>query len=73
MPQIPEQARTRDQGRGRIEIRSLKVATGPNLGFPHVARAIRLQRRTRDLASNRRRTTTVYAVTSLTHGVWLCR
>jgi hypothetical protein len=63
-PQISEQARTRDPGHGRVEIRPLKVATVPNLGFPHAARAIRLQRRTRDLASNHWPTTTVYAVTS---------
>jgi predicted transposase YbfD/YdcC len=64
--QVPEQARTRDRGHGRVELRSLKVATVPNLGFPHAAQAIRLQRRVRDLTSNRWTTTTVYAVTSLT-------
>jgi predicted transposase YbfD/YdcC len=63
---IPEQARTRDRGHGRVELRSLKVATVANLGFPHAAQAIRCQRRVRDLTGSRWTTTTVYAVTSLT-------
>jgi predicted transposase YbfD/YdcC len=67
-PQIPEQGRTRDRGHGRIETRSVKVATVEGLLFPHAAQAIRLQRRARDLAGNRGTITTVYAVTSLTAG-----
>jgi hypothetical protein len=58
--------RTRDQGHGRVELRTLKVATVPGLGFPHAAQAIQLTRRVRDHASRRWRTVTIYAVTSLT-------
>jgi predicted transposase YbfD/YdcC len=60
--------RTRDRGHGRVELRTLKVATVGGLGFPHAAQAIQITRRVRDLGANFRRwrTVTVYAVTSLT-------
>jgi hypothetical protein len=58
--------RTSDQGHGRVEVRTLKVATVAGLSFPHAAQAIQLTRRVRHLASRRWRTVTVYAVTSLT-------
>jgi predicted transposase YbfD/YdcC len=64
--EVPVLDRTRDQGHGRVEIRTLKVATVGGLGFPHAAQAIQLTRRVRDLGSRRWRTVTVYAVTSLT-------
>jgi predicted transposase YbfD/YdcC len=63
--QIPLSHRTRDQGHGRVEIRTLKVASVPGLGFPHATQAIQVTRRVRDLGSTRWRTVTVYAVTSL--------
>jgi hypothetical protein len=58
--------RTRDQGHGRAEVRTLKVATVAGLSFPYAAQAIQVTRRVRRLASRRWRTVTVYAVTSLT-------
>ena len=64
--EVPVLDRTRDQGHGRVEIRTLKVATVGGLGFPHAAQAIQVTRRVRDLGSRRWRTVTVYAVTSLT-------
>jgi predicted transposase YbfD/YdcC len=63
---IPVADRTRDHGHGRVELRSLKVATVAGLGFPHAAQALRITRRVRGLRSRRWRTVTVYAVTSLT-------
>ena len=65
---IPVLDRTRDHGHGRIEIRTLKAATVAGLRFPHAAQAIQITRRVRDTGANPRRwrTTTVYAVTSLT-------
>jgi predicted transposase YbfD/YdcC len=65
-PAIPILDRTRDHGHGRVEVRTLKVATVAGLGFPHAAQALRITRRVRDLRSRRWRTVTVYAVTSLT-------
>ena len=62
---IPVMDRSRDQAQGRIEIRTLKVATVAGLAFPHAAQAIQITRRVRDLTSRRWRTVTVYAVTSL--------
>jgi len=58
--------RTRDQGHGRVEIRTLKAVTVGGLGFPHAAQAIQVTRRVRDLHARRWRTVTIYAVTSLT-------
>ena len=58
--------RTCDQGHGRVEVRTLKVATVPALGFPHAAQAIQVTRRVRHLAGRRWRAVTMYAVTSLT-------
>jgi hypothetical protein len=66
MARHPVLDRTSDQGHGRVEVRTLKVATVPRLSFPHAAQAIQLTRRVRHLASRRWRTVTVYAVTSLT-------
>jgi hypothetical protein len=57
---------TRDRGHGRVEVRTLKVATVAGLGFPHAAQALRITRRVRPLHGRRWRTVTVYAVTSLT-------
>jgi hypothetical protein len=39
---IPVLDRTRDQGHGRVEVRTLKVATVPGLSFPHAAQAIQV-------------------------------
>jgi hypothetical protein len=44
---------TRDHGRGRVKLRTLKVATVAGLGFPHAAQAIQLTRRTCDVDSRR--------------------
>jgi predicted transposase YbfD/YdcC len=63
--QIPVLDRTRDRGHGRVETRTLKVATVPGLGFPHATQALRITRRVRDLHRRRWRTVTVYAITSL--------
>jgi predicted transposase YbfD/YdcC len=63
---IPVLDRTRDQGHGRVEVRTLKVATVAGLSFPHAAQAIQVTRRVCHLASRRWRAVTVYAVTSLT-------
>jgi predicted transposase YbfD/YdcC len=63
---IPVLDRTRDHGHGRVEVRTLKVATVAGLGFPHAAQALRITRRVRSIRSRRWRAVTVYAVTSLT-------
>jgi predicted transposase YbfD/YdcC len=63
---IPVLDRTRDHGHGRVEVRTLKVATVAGLGFPHAAQALRITRRVRPLGGRRWRTVTVYAVTNLT-------
>jgi predicted transposase YbfD/YdcC len=65
---IPELDRTRDRGHGRVEVRTLMAVTVGGFGFPHAAQVIQVTRKTRDLGARRWRTTTVYAVTSLTHG-----
>jgi hypothetical protein len=39
--EVPVLDRTRDQGHGRVELRTLKVATVAGLGFPHAAQASR--------------------------------
>jgi predicted transposase YbfD/YdcC len=65
--QIPVMDRTRDHGRGRVEIRTLKVAAVAGLCFPHAAQAIQVIRRVRAPGS-RWRMVTVYAVTSLALG-----
>jgi predicted transposase YbfD/YdcC len=63
---IPVMDRTRDHGHGRVEVRTLKVATVAGLCFPHAAQAIQVIRRARQADSRTWRTVTVYAVTSLT-------
>jgi predicted transposase YbfD/YdcC len=60
--------RTRDHGHGRVEVRTLKVATVAGLCFPHAAQAIQVIRRVRQADSRTWRTVTVYAVTSLALG-----
>jgi predicted transposase YbfD/YdcC len=60
--------RTRDHGHGRVEVRTLKVATVADLCFPHAAQAIQVIRRVRQADSRTWRTVTVYAVTSLALG-----
>jgi hypothetical protein len=59
---------TCDHGHGRIELRTLKVAAVAGLCFPQAAQAIQVIRRVRAPGSRRRRTVTVYAVTSLALG-----
>ena len=61
---IPVLDRTRDHGHGRVEVRTLKVATVAGLGFPHAAQALRITRRVRSAHGQRWRTVAVYAVTS---------
>jgi predicted transposase YbfD/YdcC len=63
--QIPVLDRTLDHAHGRVEIRTLKVATVAALWFPHAAQAIQVTRRVRQAGSRRWRIVTVYA-TSLT-------
>jgi predicted transposase YbfD/YdcC len=64
---VPVLDRTRDQAHGRVEIRTLKVVSVRGFGFPHAAQVLRVTRKTRALCTRSWRTTTVYAVTSLTH------
>jgi predicted transposase YbfD/YdcC len=64
---LPVTDRTRDHGQGRVEARTLKVATIAGRCFPHAAHAmIHLTRRVRQARSRTWRTVTVDAVTSLT-------
>jgi predicted transposase YbfD/YdcC len=65
---IPVMDRTRDHGHGRVEVRTLKVATVAGLCFPHAAQAIQVIRRVRQADRRTWRTVTVYAVTSLALG-----
>jgi predicted transposase YbfD/YdcC len=64
--QIPVLDRTRDRGHGRVETRTLKVATVPGLDFPHAVQALQITRRVRDLHRRRWRTVVVYAIASMT-------
>ena len=59
--------RTRDQGHGRVEIRTLRVVTVRGFGFPRTSQVLQVTRKVRDLGGRRWRTTVVYAVTSLAH------
>jgi hypothetical protein len=65
-PDVPVADQTRDRGHGRVETRRLQVTTVAGLDFPHATQALRITRRVRPLHYLRRRTVTVYAVTSLT-------
>jgi len=62
---VPVADRTRDQAHGRIELRALKAVTVNHLGFPHASQVVQVTRKTRDPATRRWRTMTVYAITSL--------
>ena len=62
---VPVLDRTRDRAHGRIELRTLKAVSVAGFGFPYAAQVIQVTRKTRDLKTRRRRTVTVYAVTSL--------
>jgi predicted transposase YbfD/YdcC len=58
-----------DRALGRIEKRTVKVATvTAGLAFPHAAQAIQITRRTRRLTRQKWRTETSYAITSLPAG-----
>ncbi|MFG2639031.1 ISAs1 family transposase [Streptomyces sp. NPDC048362] len=63
---IPLQGRTRGNGRGRSEIRRIKVATVNNLLFPGARQAIQIKCRRTDRKTGNTTTKTIYAVTSLT-------
>jgi DDE_Tnp_1-associated/Transposase DDE domain len=62
---VPVADRTRDRSHGRVELRTLKVVSVQGLGFPHAAQVLQVTRKTRQLHTNRWRTVTVYAITSL--------
>jgi predicted transposase YbfD/YdcC len=62
---VPVADRTRDRAHGRVEIRTLKAVCVRHFGFPHAAQILQVTRKTRDLHTNRWRTVTVYAITSL--------
>jgi predicted transposase YbfD/YdcC len=62
---IPLQARTKETGHGRSEIRRIKVATVTTLLFPGARQAIQVKRRRTDRKTGKTTITTVYAVTSL--------
>jgi predicted transposase YbfD/YdcC len=64
---VPVLDRTRDQGHGRVEIRTLKVVSVRGFGFPHASQVLQVTRKVRDLDTRRWRTTVVDAVTSLAH------
>ncbi|HEX8860283.1 MAG TPA: ISAs1 family transposase [Actinomycetes bacterium] len=63
---IPIADHTRNRGHGRVELRRVQVTTVAGLDFPHATQALRITRRVGSLHSQRWRTVTVYAVTSLT-------
>jgi predicted transposase YbfD/YdcC len=65
---IPAGDKHANRGHGREEHRTLKAATvAAGLPFPHAAQALRVTRRIRPLSTGSKwRTTTIYAVTSLT-------
>jgi hypothetical protein len=46
---IPALDRERGRGHGRIEHRTVKIATVDDLLFPHAVQAFRIQRQARDL------------------------
>jgi hypothetical protein len=62
---VPVADRTRDRGHGRVEIRTLKAASVRHFGFPHAAQVLQLTRKACDLATRKRHTVAVYAITSL--------
>jgi predicted transposase YbfD/YdcC len=68
--QVPVAYRTREQGHGRAERRTLKVAAvAAGLAFPHAAQALQIVRRRRPLDETNTKkwsTETIYAITSLT-------
>ena len=63
---VPVLDRTRDRGHGRVERRTLKAVTVHHFGLPHAAQVIQVTRKTRQLRTQRWRTVTIYAITSLT-------
>jgi predicted transposase YbfD/YdcC len=64
---VPVLDRTRDHAHGRVELRTVKAVTVNHFGLPHAAQVLQVTRKTRDLRSQRWRTVTIYAITSLTH------
>lgn len=64
--EVPLDARERDSGHGRREIRRIKVCTVDNLLFPGACQAIQLKRRRTCRKSGKTTIKTVHAVTSLT-------
>jgi predicted transposase YbfD/YdcC len=68
---IPVQDETSTRGHGRYDIRRLQAVTCTGalaLDFPHAVQALRIRRRRLNLATGRRSTITVYAITNLTVG-----
>ena len=64
--EVPLNARTRESGHGRHEIRRIKVCTVSGLLFPGACQAIQVKRRRTCRKSGKTTIKTVYAVTSLT-------
>jgi predicted transposase YbfD/YdcC len=64
---VPVLDRTRDHAHGRVELRTLKAVTVNHFGLPYAAQVLQVTRKTRDQRSQRWRTVTIYAITSLTH------
>jgi hypothetical protein len=60
-------AKTLDKGHGRLEQRVLRASTALNdyVEFPYVAQVCRIEREVTELKSGKRRTETVFAITSL--------
>lgn len=67
--QVPVLDRTRTEGHGRRDIRSLQAVTclgALAIDFPHATQALRIRRRRYQQSTGRWSTVTVYAVTNLT-------
>ncbi|WP_329492964.1 ISAs1 family transposase [Kitasatospora herbaricolor] len=64
--EVPLMDKTRTTAHGRDEIRRIKVATVPDLPFPHADQVLQIVRRRRVLATGRLSLERVYALTDLT-------
>jgi len=65
--QVPVADRTTNTSHGRVEQRTVQLATvTTGIGFPHAVTALRIARRSRRRTNARWHTETVYAITDLT-------
>lgn len=63
--EVPVLDRSRTRGRGREEVREVKVVTVDGLLFPHARQVVRIHRKRRRIGARKWQTETVYAVTDL--------